>query len=712
MKTKNLAEKKIPTGELKPPQATQKPYAHTKFEDRREDPYFWMRDRENPLVLKHLKAENAYTKTVLADQDHLQKKIFQELKSRIAPDDASSPVRQGKYFYSWKYKAGKEHPILIRKTSLSAKKEEVLLDENVLAKGKKFFQLGAAEVSPDGQKLAYTYDTQGRRLFSLAVKDLSTGKTKDLGLKNISGQVVWANDNATLFYVGKDTQTLRADHVFRRTLNEKISRLVTIEKDPEFQIGIGKSISGKYIFLSSEATLTQEYSLIPADRPTESPIMFEPREKGHDYNLEHAHGQFYIRTNWNAPNYRMMVATENNFPRKNWRQILAASEKVLLENFLVIRPALVIEKRELGLLSLVVYKLDSQGQQIDQGQSIPAQDQAYSMSLGANREFETDRFRYQYESPIRPPSAFDFVLADGKPILIKEKKIPNYKSEKYQVLRKFYPARDGTMVPVTLISQKEKPDKMPALLVYGYGSYGLSMDPDFGSKIWSLVDRGFVFAIAHIRGGQELGRAWYDGGKLLNKKNTFYDFIDVTQRLVEDNQGDPNRVYAMGGSAGGLLMGVVANMSGQSYKGMVAQVPFVDNLTTMLDDTIPLTTGEYNEWGNPNEEKFYRYIKSYSVYDNIERKPYPAMLITTGFHDSQVQYWEPMKWVARLREMKTDQNPLLFHTTLDAGHGGSSGRYEALKDAALTYTFLLWLDGQGLPQKNQGKKPRLAQPAE
>lgn len=687
--------------ELPPPRAAQVEYVHEKFGDRRSDPYHWMRERENPQVRQHLELENAYARSQLKSTASLQKEILSELKSRVPPEDSSAPVRIGKFFYQWEYQSGAEHPRFVRRAHLKTGRREVLLDVPKLARGHAYFQVAAVAVSPDTNLLAYAVDLSGRRLFETRIRDLKKKRDLPIRLENTSGSLAWASDSKAFFYVRKDPETLRAFQVYRHRLDEapsedpvasgKRERLIFEEKDTSFQVSVSTSITRRVIFLESSATLTSEWRWFAADDPDCRTQLFLAREKGHEYSLEEAHGKFWIQSNWKAPDGRLFTSALQPTEPKDWTEIRPARPATRLERFLVLEKALVVEERKKGLLGLSIIPIQKTGV-LGAEKPLKAEHEAYSMSLGANREFDLERVRFVYETPILPAVEYDWVLSARKKILVKKHKVPNFSSSRYQVRRLWFKVRDGTEVPVTVVALKKLRDlSRQPLLVYGYGSYGLSMDPDFSFSVFSLVDRGFVYATAHIRGGQELGRQWYDEGKLLNKKNTFTDFIDVTEALVKDKIGDPNNLYAMGGSAGGMLMGVVANMRPDLYRGIVALVPFVDNLTTMLDESIPLTTFEYDEWGNPNQEKFYRYIKSYSVFDNVEKQNYPAIFVRTGFHDSQVQYWEPMKWVARLRDLNQSSNPILFLTEMDAGHSGKSGRYQALTERALDYAFLLGL---------------------
>ena len=674
-----------------PPQAAQIEHVHEKFGDRRSDPYHWMRERSNPKVIEHLRKENAYAEAVLKPTQKLQKELFQEMKNRTVPNESSAPVQIGNYFYFWQYLPGKEHAVFRRKRSLKAKESELLLDGNALAKGQSYFDFGHAAVSPDATQIAYTVDLVGRRLYELRVRDLVRKKDLAVTVQNTSGDVLWAADGATLFYVSRDVDTLRADKARRLHVPTQQDTLVFVEKDPAFQLSLEKSISKRHLFLVSFATLTTEYRVLPADQPLGEWKLLQPREKGHQYSMEEAFGSYYIRTNWNAPNHRLMKTSLDKPLRENWQELIPEQKDASLEGFVVLKPALIYEVREKGLLSLKIQPLNSVGEFHKKARAIRPEEEAFVMGLGANREFANTHLRYTYESPVRPPTDYDLDLVTGKKIVVKQKQVPGFQPGKYRVRRLWIPARDGVQIPVTLVHLKKlkKLNRQP-LFVYGYGSYGISLDPSFSSSMISLYDRGFVSATAHIRGGQELGRAWYDSGKLLKKMNTFYDFIDATEGMLKKKIGDPQRVYAMGGSAGGMLMGVVANQRPDLYRAMVAQVPFVDNLTTMLDESIPLTTFEYEEWGNPNEKKFYDMIKSYSVFDNVKQAAYPSILVRTGFHDSQVQYWEPMKWVARLRERNQGTGPILFLTEMDAGHGGLSGRYQSLKEMSLDLGYLIW----------------------
>jgi oligopeptidase B len=665
------------------------PHSLSKFDDKREDSYFWMRERENPKVLAHLKAENAYAEEIMKPVKKLEGQIFEELKSRVKEDESSAPYPRQGYFYYSRFEAGKQYPIYARKHGSLDAKEEVVLDVNELAKGHSFFECTGPIMSPNQEWAAYAADTVGRRFYTIHFKNLKTGQTSKHTIKDVTPNMTWAADNKTVFYTAQNHKTLRSDKVIRYNIESHASEDVYFESDETYSLHVYSSLSKKYIYILSGSTLTTEVRYLPSDQPQGLFKIFTPRVREHEYSVTDGGDVFYITTNKdNAKNYKLMTATPGHTDSKEWKELIPHRTETYLEGVSVFKNHLVLSEREKGLTQLAIR--DRQGKNPF---LIPFPDQSYLASDGANAEFDTEVFRYDYESMRLPETTYDFNMKTHEQKLVKSKEVPNYNAELYRAERIFITVRDGTKVPVSLLMKKDfKPGAKAPMLVYGYGSYGANMDPWFSSNILSLVDRGFIFAKAHIRGGSEMGRDWYDNGRTLTKKNTFYDFIDATEGLGKLGYGTPGHLYAMGGSAGGLLMGAVMNMRPDLYKGVVAQVPFVDVISTMLDETIPLTTGEYDEWGNPNEKKYYDYIRTYSPYDNVEKKPYPNTLVTTGFHDSQVQYWEPAKWVAKLREMKTSDSVILLKTELEAGHGGASGRFDRLKEIATEYAFILMIE--------------------
>ena len=674
-----------------PPKAKKQAHEFNEFGNKRIDNYYWLNQRDNPEVIAYLEAENAYTDTMMAHTKKLQEKLFTEMKSRIKEDDSSVPYFLNGYYYYTRYEEGKEYAIYCRKKSSLDAPEEIMLDGNALAGGTSFFSVGDFSVSEDNKLLAYSTDTVGRRKYTIYFKDLKSGKLYSETISNTTGTVVWANDNRTLFYELKDA-ALRSYKIMKHRLNtpEEEDALVFHEKDETFSTYVYKSKSRKYIFIISWSTLSTEMQFLDAAKPGGKFRLIEPRTRNLEYSVSHYGDNFYIRTNLDAKNFRLMKAPVSNPGKKNWTEVIPHRKDVLLEEMELFDKYLVLQEKKDGLNKLRVIAWDG-----SKDEYIPFNDPAYSAFISVNPEFNTHIFRYSYNSLTTPRSVYDYNMDNGAQQLMKRQEVVGgYNPDDYVSERVMVTARDGKKVPMSIVYRKglKKDGNNPAL-IYGYGSYGASVPPYFSSNRISLLDRGFVYAIAHIRGSETLGRAWYEDGKLLKKKNTFYDFIDCSKYLIEEKYTNPDKLFAMGGSAGGLLMGAVANMAPELYKGIVAQVPFVDVVTTMLDESIPLTTGEWDEWGDPHDSVYYEYMLSYSPYDNVEHKAYPAMLVTTGLHDSQVQYWEPAKWVAKLRDMKTDDNLLLLKTNMDAGHGGASGRFTSLKEVALEYAFILDLAG-------------------
>ena len=672
-----------------PPTAAQKPHAHTNFGVTREDPYFWLRERDDPAVIAHLSAENAYTAAMTAHTKALEDQIYNEIVGRIKQDDATVPVLDNGFFYYTRYEEGREYPIYARKRGSLDAPEEVMLDVNALAEGHAYYNVGGLTVSEDGNLLAFAADTVSRRIYTVYFKDLRTGRLLPDVLPNTTGNVVWANDNRTVFYGGKNLETLRNDRVFRHALGATgADAELYFEADEEFNTALSKSKSRRYIFLNASQTLSSEVRYLDANAPSGDFQTFLPREPEHEYDVDHAGGAFYIHTNdGGAANFKLMRAAERATSKARWEEVIPHRADVLLEGFELFKDHLVLQERERGLTQIRVRPWADAASEhaVDFGEP------TYTAALSANPEYETDRVRFVYTSLTTPNSTFEYAMPTRtKTLLKRDPVVGTFDPGDYVTERLNATAPDGTPVPISLVYRKGTPlDGTSPLLLYGYGSYGASMNAGFSLSRLSLLDRGFVYAIAHIRGGQEMGRAWYDDGKLMKKANTFTDFIAAGEHLVATRYADPARLYAMGGSAGGLLMGAVVNLRPDLFTAVVAQVPFVDVVTTMLDASIPLTTFEYDEWGNPNEEAAFRYMLSYSPYDNVEPKAYPAMLVTTGLHDSQVQYWEPAKWVARLRERKVDANPLLLKTNMEAGHGGASGRFQRFREVAFEYAFLL-----------------------
>lgn len=675
---------------LPEPIATQKPIKLKKHGDVRVDNYFWLKEKENPEVIHYLKQENAYADEALKDTLPLQETLLTEMKARIKEDDESVPYKKGDYYYFSRISKGQQYPVYYRKKELNSKKEELLLDVNELGKGFDYINVTAIQFHSNQNLMSYAVDTKGDRVFTIYFKDLTTGKTLDQKIEGTSQNHVWAENSDFLFYTQFEKQTLRWNQIFLYDFKNKTQKLVMEEKDEKFSIHVSKSLSKKFIFFSSGSTTSSEESFIPASNPLAKPTLFLKREKNHEYSIEAGEGEFYILTNWKAKNFRVLKCPFDQTQKKNWAEVIAHKENTYIDALSVFKNQIVLSERRNGLTQINIIPIGKK-----RGTYIQFPDPAYTVEMGANATFDTDTIRYDFESLNRPISNYDYNITTGKSVLLKEKEVPTYNSSNYFSERLFATAKDGTKIPVSLVYKKGfKKDGSAPASIYGYGSYGMSMDPYFSSSMVSLLDRGFVYAFAHIRGGSEMGRSWYENGKFLKKKNTFTDFIDVTEFLVKKKYANPKKLYARGGSAGGLLMGAVMNLRPELFNGVVAQVPFVDVVTTMLDSTLPLTTGEYEEWGNPNDQKYYKYMKSYSPYDNVKPKNYPNLLITTGLNDSQVPYWEPAKWTAKLREMRTDKSKLLlFKTELEVGHGGKSGRFSALNEVAQHIAFFLKLEG-------------------
>lgn len=689
-----------------PPKAKKIPYTITTHGDVRIDDYYWMRlsdeqknaseelrDEQTKDVLDYLNAENAFTKSVLAPTDALKEKLFLEMKSRIKETDQSVPVKDNGYWYYTRFEAGQDYPYYCRKKeSLESGSEDVLIDGPALAKDKDYWALASYDISDDNKLMCYGTDIVSRRIYTIEFKNLETGeKLKDV-LEGTSGGAVWANDNKTVFYTKKDPQTLRDNQIWRHVVGTDQSKdvLVFEEKDEEFSCFVYKTKSKKYLVIGSSQTVSQEYRVLDANNPTGDWRLIQPRERNLEYGIDHYGDFFYIVTNLDAKNFRLMKTDVNKPGKENWQEVIPHRKDVLLEGIAIFENYLVVDERKNGLTQLRIIDWKSNGEHY-----LEFPDPAYAAGVGANPDFKTDVLRFSYTSLTTPNSTFDYNMKTKERKLLKQQEVVGgYDASQYISERLYATANDGTLVPISLVYKKgfERNGKAP-LLLYAYGSYGYSIDATFSSSRLSLLDRGFVFAIAHIRGGQEMGREWYEDGKLLKKKNTFTDFINCGEFLVKEKYTSSDKLFAMGGSAGGLLMGAVTNMAPNLWKGIISAVPFVDVVTTMLDESIPLTTFEFDEWGNPKDKTYYDYMLSYSPYDNIERKDYPHILVTTGYWDSQVQYWEPAKYMAKMREYKTNDNLLLMWCNMDAGHGGKSGRYEYLKEVAMEYAFMLYLAG-------------------
>lgn len=682
------------TMEITPPKAQKIAKKLEAHGDIRIDNYYWLNNPEDEKVLAYLKEENAYYEAMTAHTKALKASLFEEMKARIKEDDQSVPYKLNGYYYITRYETGKDYPIYTRKKETLDAEEEILFDVNEMAKGHSYYNLAGINVSEDNKLVSFGIDTLSRRKYDIFVKNLETGEIYPERIPLTTGSATWGSDNKTLFYTRKDEKTLRADRIFRHTLgtDPKTDELVYEEKDDTFGTYVYKTKSRKYIVIGSYSTLTSEYRILPANSPTGKFKIFQPRERGLEYSISHYGKNWYVLTNKDeALNFKLMKTSEDKTSKNNWEDMIPHRNDVLLEDIDIFKDYLVISERNNGLTKIRIKKWIGETDYY-----LPFDNETYTAFTTQNPEFDTKVLRYGYNSLNTPASVIDFDMETKEKTVLKETEVLGGKFDKnnYQTERLWATAEDGTRIPLSVIYRKgiKKDGKNPTL-VYGYGSYGATIDPYFSSVRLSLLDRGFIFAIAHVRGGEYMGRQWYEDGKLLKKKNTFTDFIAASKFMVDQGYTSPEHLYASGGSAGGLLMGAIANMAPNLYNGIIASVPFVDVVTTMLDDSIPLTTGEYDEWGNPNDAAYYRYIKSYSPYDNVSAKEYPNMLVTTGLHDSQVQYWEPAKWVAKLRDLKTDTNILLLQTNMDAGHGGASGRFEALKEVAMDYAFLLDLEG-------------------
>lgn len=664
-------------------------------DDIRIDPYYWLNERKNPEVIQYLEEENKYCDFVMQDTKKLQEDLFEEMKSRYKEDDESLPYFFNQYWYITRYRKGDEYPVFERKHLSKDNEEELLLDVNILAKGHDFYDVGGVSISPNNELMAYSEDITGRRIYSIYIQDLKTKENFSEKIENTTGKIVWANDNQHFFYIRRN-ESLRAFQIFRHKIGTKQEEdaLVFHEEDEAFDITIFKTKSLKYIFIASSSTVSDEHRFIPADDVFAEWKILQKREDDLEYAVEHYQDFFYILTNeGGATNFKLVKTPITQTEKENWEEIIPHRKEVLLEGFEIFKDYLVLEERKEGLLHINIIENETQ-----KSWYLPFEDPTYTAYIGMNLEFDTEVLRFGYTSLTTPSSTYEYHMGEKTTTLLKQQEIlgGSFSSDNYISERVWASSRDGkTKIPISLVYHKDtQKTEKTSLLLYGYGSYGHTIDASFSSVRLSLLDRGFIYAIAHIRGGEYLGRNWYEDGKMLQKKNTFFDFIDVAKFLIKENYTSSKHLYAMGGSAGGLLMGTVMNEAPELFNGIIAQVPFVDVVTTMLDDSIPLTTGEYDEWGNPNEKEYYDYMKSYSPYDNVEKKDYPNILVTTGFNDSQVQYWEPAKWVAKLRDLKTDNRILLFKTDMSSGHSGASGRFEGLKEDALEYAFLLKVDGK------------------
>jgi len=663
-------------------------------DDVRVDNYYWLNDKENPEVIDYLERENDYYSKMTAHTDALKEDLFQEIKGRIKEDDASVPYLYNGYYYISRFEKGKDYPIHTRRKGSMDADEEIMFDVNEMAKDHAYYALGGINVSPDNKLVAFGVDTISRRKYTIYIKNLESGEILKEHIPVTTGGSTWANDNKTMFYTKKDEQTLRSNQILKHTLGTDIENdeVIFTEEDETFNTYIYKTKSNKYIVIGSNSTLTSEYQILNADTPDAEFTMFQSRTRGLEYSFSHFNDHFYVVTNKDdATNFKLMKTPEGETGLENWTEVIPHREDVLIEDVDIFKEYLVVSERKNGLNELRIINWTDRSEYY-----LPFDNETYTAYTTTNLDFDTKVLRYGYNSLTTPASVMEFNMETKDKTVIKETEVLGGKFDKnnYESKRIWATAEDGTRIPISIVYKKGiKLNGTNPFLMYAYGSYGSTIDPYFSYARLSLMDRGFVFGIAHVRGGEYLGRKWYDDGKLLKKKNTFTDFIDASKYVIEQKYTSANHLYASGGSAGGLLMGAIINMSPESYNGIIASVPFVDVMTTMLDDTIPLTTGEYDEWGNPNEKESYDYMRSYSPYDNVKKAAYPNMLVTTGLHDSQVQYFEPAKWVAKLRENKTDANLLLFQINMDAGHGGASGRFEALREVAMDYAFLLDLEG-------------------
>ncbi len=666
---------------IQPPKPKKVEYILEKHGDKRIDFYYWMRERDTKDVVDYIKLENRYTEYVMKDTKKLQQKLYKEIKEKILEDDETVPYKYKNYLYFKRYKKGKNYPLYYRK-KVGSNKEELILDVNKVAKGKDYCHLTSVKISPNENILSYAVDFKGRRFYTIYFKDLATNKLLEQKIENVTSNYVWS-DNKTIYFTKQDTTTLRWQEILKFDIEKGKMEKIYYEEDPTYSVYLFKSKTENYIFLAIESTLTTEMRYLDLKTNKKEFEIFRKREKGLEYYIDDGEDRFFIRHNNDAKNFKLsyVMKDEDYSDKILWKDIEVSNDDILIEDFEVFKDFVVIVERKKTLINFKIIN-----RKTNEFSFIKFPDEVYITQPLDNHEYENDTFRYAYESMVNPPSVYDYNFKTQTSALLKRKEIPNYDPLNYETKRLWIKARDGVDIPLTVLMKKNHiGDK---LYIYGYGSYGYSLDPYFNSSLFPLIDRGFVYAIAHIRGGSELGRKWYEDGRQLKKKNTFYDFIDVTKGLYEMGYGK-NGIFAEGGSAGGLLMGAITNLAPELYKGIIAEVPFVDTLTTMLDESIPLTTSEYDEWGNPNIKEYYDYIKSYSPYDNIEKKCYPNILATSGYYDSQVQYWEPLKWIAKLREHNTCNSIILMKMDMSSGHSGKTGRYNYIKEIAFNYAFIL-----------------------
>lgn len=699
----NTPKTETPTDNIKPPVAEMAEHEFKENGGSRVDNYYWMKltddqknaevkDEQTQKVLKHLTAENDYLKTKMAGTEALQEKVYNEIIGRIKQTDESVPYKDNGYWYYTRYEQGQEYPIFCRKKGSLEASEEIMLNVNEMAKGHSYFQVSGIDVSEDNKLLAYGVDTVSRRRYTIYFKDLKSGKEINAAIPNTEGQITWANDNKTVFYSKKDSITLRSNSIYKHKLGSDPSKdpLIYEEKDETFNTGIYKTKSDKFMVIWSGSTLTNYYQILDANTPDGKFKEFSPREKGIEYSIDHYGDTFYVVTNLDAQNFRLMETSITKTSKENWKEKIAHRKDTLLQGIEIFKDYLILSERaNANSLLRIIHQNTGKKHYLDFGE------QAYTVFPSINLDFNTDLLRYGYTSLATPTSTFDYNMKTKERKLLKQQEIVGgYNPADFHTERIWATATDGTSIPMSIVYKKGiKKDGSNPTLLYAYGSYGSSTDPTFSITRLSLLNRGFVYAIAHIRGGQEMGRQWYEDGKMYKKKNTFTDFINCAEFLIEEGYTKNDKLFAMGGSAGGLLMGAVVNMRPDLFKGVVAKVPFVDVITTMLDESIPLTTGEFDEWGNPKSAESYMYMLEYSPYDQVKPQNYPNMLVTTGLHDSQVQYWEPAKWVAKLRELKTDNNTLLLRTNMETGHGGTTGRFKIYKETAQEFAFMLDLAG-------------------
>jgi oligopeptidase B len=675
------------------PVAKKIPHKLSKHRHNRIDDYYWLNQRENPDVIEYLNQENAHYQKETAHTKEFQQQLYEEMKSRIKEDESSVPYFYNGYFYITRYEVGKDYPIYTRKKESLDAKEELLFDCNEMAKKHAYFNLTGINISEDNRYAAFGIDIVSRREYTIQIKDLQTGKILKDKIKNTTGSSCWANDNETLFFTKKESKTLRADKICKYKIGSNSDpEVIFIEKDNTFNVTVYKSKSNKYLIIHSDSTLTSEYRILEAATPNKKFKIFQKRVRGLEYSISHFEDFFYIITNKdNATNFKLMKTPEQSTHKEYWTDVIPHRNDVLLEDIDIFKDYLVVSERSNGLHHLRIMSWKN-----NDSYYLPFESETYSAYTTTNIEFNTTKLRYAYQSLKTPASIMEFDMKTQEFFVLKEQEVLGGKFNKnnYKEERVWATAMDGTKIPISLVySHTLQKNKKNPLLLYAYGSYGATIDCFFSSVRLSLLDRGFIYAIAHVRGGEDLGREWYEEGKLLKKKNTFTDFIDCSKFLIKEKYTSAQHLYAEGGSAGGLLMGAIINMAPDLYNGVIAQVPFVDVVTTMLDESIPLTTGEYDEWGNPNKKEYYDYMLSYSPYDNVKKQEYPNLYISTGLHDSQVQYWEPAKWIAKIRALRTNNNQLFLDTNMDAGHGGASGRFEALKEIAKEFSFLLDLEG-------------------